>query len=357
MTSLATPIGAVAAPSERKLIDLAVIKKGARDYLSFLDETKELLFGYLYHRTGSMKTAHALLTDVYIDLLKRALAPWWFGALTLRLLIRHADRMIENAHAESDIDAVYLPTLQWLSPEERASVGLLHEALWTLSQDDQRILIFAYMLGLPVERIAQIFAVNESIIEAQLEKSRTALLSRWQPVGSLQTSLMSLVFVPAMDIARETSLRLAVVEKYNALRTRVYEWVLAGGLIAIAANFIVAGVIAFVVVIQPSTSLQSVRRQVAGMDALLLQREMQRADADRQLGTILRESQGIAARDGITKITDVGASAVRDALRREEDKRTQIDTWLKALERANVALRTIIEPIRLALKWAAWGRL
>lgn len=344
MSTVSTAIGtaAIALPSqeEHKLIDLAVVKKGARDYLSFLDETKEVLFAYLYHRTGSLKTAQTLMIDVYLDMLKLALAPWWFGMLTMRSLIRRAERFIANAGqlGEADIATVYLPTLAWLAPEEQASAALLHENLWTLSPEDQRVFILSVLIGLPPERMAQILNERESLVEAELERARLLLFGRWQPVDGVKHRLSSLVFVPAMDIARETALRFSIVEKYNALRLRSYQWMIAGGMVALFSNFLIAGVLAFVVITQPPTSLRSARTQVAGLDALLIRRQEQRVVLDRSIATLAQESKGLAAYNAQDQFTEIGIGATRDALKEYQ----KLQDWKNTLKKAQAAVRRFL---------------
>ncbi len=100
----------------RKGLDLAVIKKGAKDFLDFMDGSKEVFYAYLYHRTGSQKLAQTLLSEIFIDTLTRAMSLWWFGTLSLKLLLDRADQVIgHESAAEADLDAVYLPSLVWLT--------------------------------------------------------------------------------------------------------------------------------------------------------------------------------------------------------------------------------------------------
>jgi hypothetical protein len=94
-----TPIEA-----EHKVLDLAVLKKGAKDYLTFVDDTKELFYAYLYHRTGSLGTAQTLMSELYLDVLSRAMSLWWFGSLSLSLLIETADKALGKTMAGSEAD-------------------------------------------------------------------------------------------------------------------------------------------------------------------------------------------------------------------------------------------------------------
>jgi DNA-directed RNA polymerase specialized sigma24 family protein len=341
-TSLA-PQEVSAAPTS-KGIDLAVLKKGAQDYLEFVDMTKEAFFGYLYHRTGSVKLAQTVLSEVYVSLLSRAMSLWWFGTLGLKLLIEHADHMLsEHQIEEADIDHVFLPALTWLSDEERTSVSSLHDALWTLPREAQRLLVLTMLLGMPMERIAREFRVEVGALETQVATAKDLLLSRWQPVLSVQEKLQSLVFAPTMDIAFESTLRFSVVEKYNLLRFRRYQWVIIAGLFAVMSNVIVASVLAFAVVIQPPTSLSGARTQVAALDAVLLNRETQVAAVKKSLGLTLRESQRVAAYDVSKSLTNAGLSSALNAMQYQQEGEKNVDAVIQILKHASTAMRSVMQ--------------
>ena len=338
---------AVAVPeAERKGLDLALIKCGSKDFLDFLDATKEVFFAYLYHRTGSTKMAHTLLGEVYHDTLSRAMSLWWFGSLSLKLLLDSADRALQGmANEEADLDRVYLPTLNWLSPEGRTSMGSMHDALWTLPQGAQRLLIFSMLIGFPDERLAQVFSLTPEALTEQLKVAKDLLLQRWQPVAEVAGQLQSLVFAPSLDIAAETSLRMGVVEKYNAFRWRKYQWVIIAGLFAVMSNVIVASVLAFAVVMQPPTSLRGTRSEVASLDAVVLQRQMDLDDAKRSLSTSFKEAQRVAAYGATRDFTSLGLATALESLKAQQSQEAQVNKLLKLMQRAKTA-DTSTDPIR-----------
>jgi hypothetical protein len=149
----------------------------------------------------------------------------------------------------ADLDRVFIPNLAWLTDEEKHGVSSLHESLWTLAVADQRLLILSILMGFSTDRVAAALGMKQQVAEQALSQATQKLLAAWQPSDSLKTKLQSLVFVPDLDIRRETNLRFAVVEKYNALRMRKYQWVVAGAFLAVFSNLVVAGVLAFVVVV------------------------------------------------------------------------------------------------------------
>lgn len=318
--------------AERKLIDLAVIKKGARDFLSFFDETKELLLAYLYHRTGSRSGAENLLADVYLDLLNRALSVWWFGSLSFALLIRDADKVLGRTKhlQEADTDNVYVKTLTWLTEDQRQAIATLHETVWTLEEHDQQLFILRYFLGLPIERIALLLGISKAAAQTGVDKARVLLLTRW---GQPESILDSLVYMPALDIARETGMRFALVEKYNALRMRRFQWVIAGGLLAVFSNMIVASVLAFAVVTQPPTTLKGTKQDLASLDAIVVTRERERAKTERAVGTLYRESQNIAAFEAGRTLTEVGASAGRQAILKRQERARVLTSLIERAEK------------------------
>ena len=341
---------ALSAVSEanRKGIDLAMIKKGAKDFLDFLDASKEMFYAYLYHRTGSATLAKTLMQEIYLDVLMRAMSLWWFGTLRLTLLLDHAERAIhEAALRESDLDRIYLPTLSWLSEAERACVGVLHDALWTLPAQAQRLLIFSLFIGLSDARIAEVFSMKPEDVASQLATSKDLLLGRWQPIPELVTKLQSLVFVPSLDIGSETTLRFSVVEKYNALRFRRYQWVIIGGLFAVMSNVIVASVLAFAVITQPPTSLRGVRMQVASLDAVLLQRQMELSDTRNAVRAMFAESQRIAAYAATRDLTALGLASALESLQLHQESDSEVNRLMELLQKARTAMEQLAKPIEI----------
>ncbi len=338
------PSGAINVVPEQKGIDLAVIKRGAKDYLEFVDDTKETFFAYLYHRTGSLKLSQTLLGEVYISVLGHAMSLWWFGALGLKLLLDAADKIIaEHGAEEADIDHVYIPTLTWLQPEERTAVSSFHDVLWSLPKGGQRLIVLSLLIGLTEERIGQALGVPQESLKQDLATAKDMLITRWQPPPSVIGKLQSMVFVPGLDIAGETSLRFSIVEKYNAVRFRRYQWVILGGLFAVLSNVIVASVLAFVVIVQPPTSLRSTRAQVASLDALVLSRDMEVAATRQSLKDSLLESQKIAAYDVSRSLTAVGLGTALEALKAEQSNEKQVDKVIELLKRAQTAMQPILE--------------
>lgn len=335
-----------------KGIDLATLKKGAKDFLDFADSTKEIFYAYLYHRTGSVALAKTLLTEIYMDALGRALSMWWFGNLNLTLLLDHAERALRDRKlTDSDLETVYVPSLVWLTEPERASVGTLHDALWSLPSQAQRLLILSLFVGLSDDRIAELTALPNDKVRADLVTAKDLLLTRWQPLPALAAKLQSLVFEPSLDLASETTLRFALVEKYNALRLRKYQWVIIGGLFAVMSNVIVASVLAFTVIVAPPTSLRGTRAQVATLDAVLLKREIELSDAKKAVHATFRESQRIAAYSVSRDLTSLGLASALEALKSQQEQEAKVNQLLKLLKRADTAFEMIIvKPMLMAMQ-------
>lgn len=337
------PMGVVPA-TDRKGIDLPVLKKGAKDFLDFLDGSKEIFYAYLYHRTGSEALAKTLLTDIYSDVLVRTMSFWWFGTLSMRLLLDRADTaIVRQSTNDADIDRVYVASLPWLSDPERKSVSILHDALWSLPLPSQRLMILGVLIGLSDEHIAGVLSMPVADSVTQIALAKDLLLQRWQPLAELSGQLGSLIFVPSLDLRSETQLRFTLVEKYSALRLRRTQWVIIGGLFAIMSNVIVASVLAFAVVTQPTTSLKGARMQVASLDAVLLRRQRERSDAKRSVVATFRESQRIAAYSVARNLTELGLASALEALTSEQEQEKEIDRLQKLLERARTALAPIIQ--------------
>ncbi len=336
----------------RKGLDLAVIKKGAKDFLEFMDASKEVFYAYLYHRTGSEKVARTLLSEIYVDTLSRAMSLWWFGTLGLKLLLDHADHAVtEQSLGEADLDKVYVPSLVWLTDTERVSAATLHDALWTLPAPAQRLLILSLFVGLSDARIAEVFSISANDVTSQLVTAKELLLTRWQPTPELATKLQSLVFVPSLDLQSETNLRFNMVEKYNSLRLRKYQWVILAGLFAVMSNVIVASVLAFAVITEPPTSLRGTRTQVASLDAVLINRELQLADAKRSVAASFREAQRVAAFDVSRDFTSLGLASALEALKSQQDQESEVNRLQKLMQRARTAMAPILIPhLQLAMQ-------
>ena len=328
------------AASDAKVIDLAVVKKGAKDFLTFVDETKEILYPYLYHRLGSAQAAEMVLSEAYLSLLNRALSFFWFGRLSFSLLFSVTDRIIAAmpSAGESDIDRLYLPSLTWMNDEERQSLSLLHEALWTLSTEDQRILILSSLIGLTDKRIAALQEMSEQEIATLRTAATARLWERWQPTLSLREKLGYFAFLPEMSIAWEASIRFSLVEKYNALRLRRMQWVMVGGMVALFSNVLVASMLAFVVVTKPVTSLRGAERQMVAMDVLALDREDERVRLDQTIHTLMHTSKQLSAEKQKRTLTRMSTSVATRVVKDKEDA----ERVLELLKRATVALRPII---------------
>lgn len=329
-----------------KAVELAVLKGATKDYLEFLDRTKEIFFGYLYHRTGSTILAQKIMTEVYLDVLSRSMSLLWFRSLGLTLLFDTGDAALQDHEGRAaDIDTVYLPTLTWLTDEEKQAVITMHDALWSLPKKAQRLLILSLLVGMPEDRIAQAIGCNAEQFAQDFAVAKNLLLERWQPTSSIVTKLNSLVFVPALDIKTETQLRFSVVEKYNALRFRRYQWVIIGGLFAVMSNVIVASVLAFAVITEPPTSLRATKSSVASLDAVLLQRQLAVNRTQQSVAVVLEEAKKLAAYGASRDLTTVGLSAGLEALKDEQKQEAEVENIIKLLERARTALAPIIDPI------------
>lgn len=360
MTLVAPTTGAVLSPAtpvtgiaERagKLLDLTVLKKGAEDFLSFVDSTKETFYAYLYHRLGSAKEAQALMAEIYLEALSSAMSLLWFGTLSLDFLLTLADRTIANMRsAETDIDRVYLPTLEsWLTIQEISSMGTLHDAVWTLPAPERRLIILSVLVGMPNDRLATAMNIPPTEIEPRLVKAREMLLEVWRPAESLKTKLTSLVYVPALDINRETALRVVVVEKYNALKLRRYQWVVVGGLLAVFSNLIVASVLAFAVVTEPPTTLRSSRMQTAALDAVLLERQGENLRMKQALASALTEAHGIVAHNVARELTLTGLSAARDTFENQAQTEADVDSVIDLLKRAQISATPLLQQFAAAI--------
>ena len=341
--------------SDRKALDLAVIKKGTKDYLDFLDSTKETFFAYLYHRTGSMELAKTLMSEIYLDTLSRAMSFWWFGGLSFRALLDSAERALAQKDlGNADVDSVYLPTLNWLAGDEKKAVGELHESLWTLPHAAQQLLILSLLVGLSDEKMANVLRLPIDTLKDQLRTAKEMLFTRWQSGSSLGQKLESLVFMPSLDLTAETALRMSVVEKYNALRFKRYQWVIIGGLFAVLSNVIVASVLAFAVIIQPPTSLMGTRTQVASLDALLLQRDIAVSDSKLSLAASFKEAQRIAAYDVSRDLTNLGLASALESLQSQQDQEAEVNRLIKLMQRAATAWQEA-SPLVVAMVHTLFG--
>ncbi len=332
-----------------KTINLAVIKKGAKDFLSFLDETKDIFFAYLYHATGARPVADGLMLEIYLRLLSRAMSLWWFGSLTFKVLLKTAHSVVQEAIAShsADIDTVYLPTLYWLNDEEKDAMLSLHDTLWTLPQEDQTVLILLYLVGLSPDRIAGLLGQSLAAVNARKETATKLLLEKWNPPESLKSQMQSLVFLPTLSLARESSMRFAIVEKYNALRLRRFNWIMMGAFLAVCSNFLIAGVLAFVVIVQPPTSLRQTKADLVAFDAIALQGERRKYETDASLHNIYESAQDLAAYDAVRALTNMGLKKAAPALLERQQKLQKIQELKKAVDRVMLSYRPPLG-IRLA---------
>lgn len=346
LPSIPSTIVTASIEGQRKALDLVILKRGTKDYLDFLDTTKEVFYAYLYHRTGSAELAKTILGEIYLDTLVRAMSLWWFGTLSLEFLLDAADQVLKDRDVSAaDLETVYLPSLVWLSTVERQSVATLHDSLWSLPKQAQRLLILSILVGLSDLRIAQVLRFPADDIASQITTAKDFLLARWQPISDIGAKLQSLVFVPALDIRSETALRFSVVEKYNALRFRRYQWVILGGLFAVMSNVIVASVLAFAVITTPPSSLRGTRTQVASLDAVLLKRQIAIYEAKGSIVALSREAQRLTAYDVSRNFTVLSLESALELLKAEQNQAAEVDRLIKIMQRAQTAMATILSPV------------
>lgn len=327
-----------------KAIGLATLKRGAKDYLDFLDATKEAFYAYLYHRTGSVKLAETVMNEVFIESLAKSMSLFRLGALAFHSLLDAADKALKDKDiAAADIDTVYLGNLPWLSGADRTTVATMHDALWTLPIAAQRLLIFSLLIGLPVERIAEAVGKTAEAVREEMETAKDLLLMRWQPSISIREKLNSLAFVPGINIHMETQLRFQVVEKYTALRFRRAQWVILGGLFAVLSNVVVASTIAFAVVTQPSLNVELL--QLQSIDALLVQRELALQETRQSLIASSEEAKRIVRHSATRNFTALSFATGLKALKAEVAEEETTNRLIDRLRQLTVAFEPTIKPM------------
>ncbi len=316
--------------------------------MTFVDQTKEIVYAYLYHRCGSETMASKLLAEVYMSMVSKTLSYVWFGSLSLHTALKQADKAIAEQQelGIADLDRVYLPNLHLVSPKQQSTASTLHEALWTLRPADQRLLVLSLLVGLSERQIATICTMELRQCHATIEQATARLFSRWEPGEGIQSFLRSLVFVPALNLTKEAALRTAIFEKYSSLRMRRYQWVILGGLFAVLSNVVVASVLAFAVTTQPPTSLKSVRQQVASLSAVALQREAESNQPTYEVAKFYQQAQKVVAFAIASDVNDLALRKAHEALkpqkrstasRQEQDRRAAHASLIKA--KTNLAWR------------------
>ncbi len=316
-------------------IQLPIFGGDARDYLNIVDDTTGILHGYLYHRCGSIDIARKLLGELYLSMLPRSMSRLWFRHIDAKDIFYEADRMLARlAVHPSDIDNVYLPSLSWMVPDEHRSMSSMHDALWSLPERAQRLLVLSMLVGVPVDRIAKIEDLPKEQIVSDIEAARKDLIQRWQPTGSLQSKLQSMVFAPNLSIADERTMRSDIIAKYSAMRMRRYQWVITAGFLTIFANFIVASVLAFAVVTEPQASLKQTGKQLAAVDAALQSKRFESLDAKYLLVRFYRQTQAVSEQYTANELSAIGASVAADAARRQRETDEQMQKLLRLIDSA-----------------------
>jgi DNA-directed RNA polymerase specialized sigma24 family protein len=311
-------------------------------YLTFFENTHDVFFAYTYHRTGSVKRAEEIVASIYIDLLAKTLSFWWFSSLDLRTLLRLSEALIRaSSSIDADIDRVYLPTLVWWTEEEKKSMNSLHEALWSLSNEEQTLLTLSVFLSLSDENIAESLRVSKETIAQKIEEAKQRLCARWSPVESLVSHIDDLAFLPQMSTSHKVSIEDALVRKATELKFRRMQWVMIGTVFAVMSNVIVASVFAFAVITKPPTSLHNTKQQIASLDAIVLQREQTENDGRE---TLFKEQQ-LQARGVVESLTKLGLAVSVDALKEQQMKEQKTKAILKLLDRGLAFIRMIAEVV------------
>ncbi len=323
-------------------------EQGAEEFLKFYDATKSLCFAYCVHRAGSLITAEKLCERVYAAALTKQLSFLWFGTLDFSLLLRLVEENMKDITVEqADPEAFFVSKLAFLTEEEKSAASHFHESLWTLPTPVQQVIILAYLCGQSEEQLASTLGVSVQVATAHREEATKLLLASWQHSVTLEQKLDSLTVLPSLSLKNDEEIRSLLLMQWTQLKLRRTQWIVVGSLCAIFSNVVVAGVLAFVVVTQPTTSIRGASLQVASFDAIIVQRELKRMEADKALTESLKVSRGLAAYDAAQKLTELGLSSAKDSLLERQKENAQVEKMVKLLQVSALSMR---ENISIAQK-------
>ncbi len=160
----------------------------------------QAIFRYIYHRVNDVQLAEDLTGDVFARALKsmrdyrdqgKPFVAWLYRIAHARVVDYY--RASERRPTESDVDAEPIPITTNMDENllRRQAAKALREAISTLTDEQQQVVILRFIEGHRIEMVAEIMNKKANAIKALQHRALRSLAGRLERAGFDVESILS----------------------------------------------------------------------------------------------------------------------------------------------------------------------
>jgi RNA polymerase sigma-70 factor, ECF subfamily len=180
---------------------LARAQKGNADAFAQLYRANvQAIYRYIYHRVNDVHLAEDMTGDVFTRALKsmatyrdqgKPFVAWLYRIAHARVIDYY--RMTNRRPVESDVDAEPIPVNANMDEGilRRQMAKALREAIGTLTDEQQQVVILRFIEGQSIETVADIMGKNANAIKALQHRALRTLAGRLERSGFDVESILS----------------------------------------------------------------------------------------------------------------------------------------------------------------------
>lgn len=184
---------------EQRLLQRA--QQGNADAFAHLYRANvQAIYRYIYHRVNDVHLAEDLTGDVFTRALKsmatyrdqgKPFVAWLYRIAHARVVDYY--RMTNRRPQESDVEAEPIPVNANMDEGilRRQMAMALREAISTLTDEQQQVVILRFIEGQPIEMVAEMMGKNANAIKALQHRALRTLASRLERAGFDVESILS----------------------------------------------------------------------------------------------------------------------------------------------------------------------
>jgi RNA polymerase sigma-70 factor (ECF subfamily) len=184
---------------EQRILQRA--QKGNADAFAQLYRANvQAIYRYIYHRVNDVHLAEDLTGDVFTRALKsmatyrdqgKPFVAWLYRIAHARVIDYY--RMTNRRPVESDVEAEPIPVSANMDEGilRRQMAKALREAIGTLTDEQQQVVILRFIEGQSIETVADMMGKNANAIKALQHRALRSLASRLERSGFDVESILS----------------------------------------------------------------------------------------------------------------------------------------------------------------------
>ena len=184
---------------EQRLLQRA--QKGNADAFAQLYRANiQAIYRYIYHRVNDVHLAEDLTGDVFTRALKsmatyrdqgKPFVAWLYRIAHARVVDYY--RMSNRRPIESDVEAEPIPVIANMDEGilRRQTAKALREAIGTLTDEQQQVVILRFIEGQSIETVADTMGKNANAIKALQHRALRTLAGRLERAGFDVESILS----------------------------------------------------------------------------------------------------------------------------------------------------------------------